>query len=83
MTTFTHTTRAPSGGQRKRRTGSLASKLFAFFTANPGEELTLDDVCTKFDAPKATAEARLCEEVRAGRLQRVTVYRLPTTTQEQ
>lgn len=75
MSTFTHSTRPPTGNQRKRRTGSLASKLDAFFAANPDEELTLDDVCTKFDAPKATAEARLCEEVRAGRLQRVTVYR--------
>lgn len=78
----THTLTPPTGGQRKRRAGSLASKLDSFFTANPGEELTLDDVCTKFDTPKATAEARLCEEVRAGRLQRVTVYRRPHTTEE-
>lgn len=29
---------------------SLPSRIIEFFAANPGEELTYEDICTKFDA---------------------------------
>jgi hypothetical protein len=66
-----------SAGPRKYRRDSLASKLVAFYEANPDEELTLADVCVKFDTPKHSAESRLCEAVRDGLLERVVVYRRP------
>lgn len=66
-----------SAGPRKYRRDSLAGRLAGFYDANPDEELTLDDVCTKFDTTEPTAMSRLSEMVRDGALERVVVYRKP------
>lgn len=60
-----------------RRAGSVASRLLAFFVANPDEELTEVMAQTKFSASDAMVKLAIRELSREGVLERVTVVRLP------
>lgn len=55
---------------------SLLGRLMDFFSANPREELTLDDVVAKFNVARNVASARMYDAARCGLIERVTVFRL-------
>ena len=62
--------------KREPYAGSLLGRLLAFYRANPGEHLSCRDIAIKFDVCERTAQARVCEAVKAGLLERVNVVRL-------
>jgi hypothetical protein len=49
---------------------SLPGRMIAFFKANPGELLTLDDISTKFDSTRGSIHTLLSKAREAGLLQR-------------
>lgn len=64
------------------RKGSVASKVIAFFKANPGEELTSNDVAVKYCIEHHSVHKALLPAVEAGQLVKVRrghaiAYRLP------
>jgi DNA-binding GntR family transcriptional regulator len=58
-----------------RNTG-LTKRLREFFEANPGEELTQQDIAAKFGASPRTVANAICTLHKHGLLQRAVVYRL-------
>lgn len=58
--------------------GSLPSRLMAFFTENPDEELRIRDVCAKFDVTEGAARKALNRLKAIGRIEVVHVARLKT-----
>lgn len=63
-------------GRKQRRAGpGLESRLREFFQANPDEELSLRDICAKFDCSESTAYSATCKLHTEGLLRRVAVYR--------
>lgn len=63
----------------KTRGDSLPNKLRAYFAANPDEELTLSDICTKFGYSMKTVDASLRRMRNAGYpIETVHVVRIKT-----
>lgn len=54
----------------KPRAGSLASQLCYFFSSNPKEELTVEDITAKFDCVQGNVHTLLGESKAAGLLKR-------------
>jgi hypothetical protein len=52
---------------------SLNGRLHAFFVANPGECLTIEDIMAKFDCTRRRAHVSIYQL----QLESVTVYRVP------
>jgi transcriptional regulator GlxA family with amidase domain len=69
---------SPHGTPRKREPykHGLLGRLLAFYRANPGEELSFQDIAIKFDVCERVVQARVCDAVKAGLLERVHVVRL-------
>lgn len=61
-----------------RRAGGVASRILAFFVANPDEELTEIQAEAKFEASAAMVKLAVRELSRDRVLERVTVVRLPS-----
>lgn len=55
---------------------SIPDRLAAFFRSNPDEELTIDDIATKFGCTRETAIRGLCIARHTVDIERVMVYRL-------
>jgi len=49
---------------------SMPDRVIAFFRADPSEELTADDIATKFDTPRKNVHTQLQIAVKAGLLAR-------------
>ncbi len=69
------------------RKGSVALRAIAFFKANPGEELTSNDVAVKFSVSHHSVHPSLKPAVDAGLLAKVrrgkeVAYRLPDLINE-
>jgi hypothetical protein len=60
---------------RQRRPSSALGRMRKFFEDNPGEELTYEDVSTKFGCTPRVAQIRITQAVREGWLRRETVIR--------
>jgi hypothetical protein len=59
------------------RRGGVIAKLVEFFEANPDEELTVQDVATKFGCSVDTAHSRISQAIAEGELiERVHVIRV-------
>lgn len=60
----------------RRHPDGLIGRLEAFFEANPEEELTYDDVCSKFGAVRKSACNQIAASIRnGGSLEVVTLVR--------
>lgn len=57
---------APPKTQRRARPASLRRKLLDYFEANPGEELTTEDVCVKFGVNNARMRNTIYDMRKAG-----------------
>lgn len=55
-------------GERKARYGSLRRQLIDYFEANPGEDLTTEDIVTKFDAEKRLVRNTIYNMRQAGEI---------------
>lgn len=79
MTTRTpYSTRPPRADKGTYHPDSLRAKLMAFFEANPDEELTERQVGDKFGVSIHTVKEALLRLVRAGKIEKVKVIRLPS-----
>ncbi len=56
--------------------GSLCSRLLQFYVDNPGEELTMGNVATKFDVSMQAARSAVYRLVSSGALESTRVIRL-------
>lgn len=64
---------------QRRPKKSLTARIREFFEANPDEELTHQDILTKFECNPRTAETALAKLRMAGVLESVHVVRLKET----
>ena len=60
----------------------IPERLRRFFADNPFEELSVDDVATKFGCQKGTAEHAVATLRQVGLVERVSVYRLTQAATE-
>ena len=62
----------------KFRAGHLPARVLAFLEANPDEELTIEQVATKFSATHWTVRNALRRLMLSGKIEDVRVVRLPS-----